>query len=1037
MVVTVASEREPGVNRPLQPVLVPVRLAVVAAHSFRFRPPAAAVRPAIDRPRLLAALAGRFDRRVTMVVAGPGFGKTALLAAAVGENELHPAGLDVWLRCRPDDSDGGELATGLLAALGRQGPPSTDAVVDAVWSRAPDDVAVVLDDAHEIAAGSAGEQLVAELVGTLPRNGHLVVSGRRALSVPTAKLRLSDDVVELREPDLAFDDDELERFASARGVAPDLFAAVRWPAVAELVVVAGHDAATEYLWEEVLAQLDPDVVDAVAALQPLGEIDDELVAAVTGIRQSAAELLGDLPLTERTPDGALRLHALWEPALRRRLDPDDEREALMRGAATLLARGDLRRAFEVSARAGDLEGQRVTVRSAMLKPLARTKLDDLRFLADRLPPGLELEVEAALLQAFLSLGGLETTAIQRFEDAAALARSRGDVEAECVALWRLYQSELWAGDAKRVPDIIGRSAELAEQGAALGEVLVEIESAVELGRLGRRDDALRILNAAEREGRDAVLAQTVDLRDGVLLDLGCPEEVISPGATPADLVGLAAEDSRILPAHALWLRGDVPPEPGFAVGRALATDVAETRVTHQHVALLGILSLVAVHAGEIDAAVELIERGKALVHQIVAGNAANFLRVAEATLAVARHDERRAATLLADALYDVPIDVLPARSYLNVLPLLHLLVPETRPVIDTANLGPALTEVQAMARALTAVRDDGDVGPATALPWWGVNLLRAHVAPPHLAELAVGALAGGATTAETVLDQLPDPRAQLQWVISQHGGPVAELARDRLAALPTRPTSTLHVELLGGPALYRDSIPVTDGTWKRERVRQILCFLLAHPVTTRRELTAALWPDLDEHGAAGNLRTNLTHLQRVLQPDRPRDATPWFVRAEGETLSLCTDGLTTDVERFDALVEEGRRFEDRGVPGTALARYLEAVELYRGDYLVGVDDSWAAYERIRLRSAFVTAATRAGELVLARGEPEQALRLADRVAAVDELAERAHRLRVQCLLAVGDRSAARASGERLLGLLARADLVPERETTRLLSPLGL
>jgi DNA-binding SARP family transcriptional activator len=419
------------------------------------------------------------------------------------------------------------------------------------------------------------------------------------------------------------------------------------------------------------------------------------------------------------------------------------------------------------------------------------------------------------------------------------------------------------------------------------------------------------------------------------------------------------------------------------------------------------------------------------------GYANGFLRVAGATLAVGRHDEPRAAVLLAEALGELPITALPAGPYQNVLPMLHLLVPEARAAIAAADFGPALTTIQAAALALTALRERGDAAASAALPWRQVNLLRAHVAPPHLAELAVGALVDGTGVANAALEQLPDPRRELHWVASTHTGAVGELARERLAALPIRPTNVVHVDLLGGPNLYRHDVLVSDGAWKRERVRQILCFLLAHPVTTRREVTAALWPELDERDAAGNLRTNLTHLQRTLQPDRSREEAPWFVRTSGETLSLCTDGLETDVERFDTLVEEGRRFEDQGVPGSALTRYLDAIDLYRGDYLAGFDDNWVAYERIRLRSSFVTAATRAGELLLARGEPEQALRLADRVAAVDELAERAHRLRVQCLLAMGDRSAARVSGERLLGLLATADLAPDRETVRLLAPLGL
>ena len=1009
----------------------------MAAMSFRFRPPLVATRPPVDRPRLLAALAERFDRRVTTITAGPGFGKTALLVAALDENELHPRGVDVWLQCRRADAEAVELGRGLLGAFGRAGEPTVAAIADAVWSRAPDDVVIVLDDAHEIAPGSSGERLVADLVGALPRNGHLLVSGRRALTMPTARLRLSDDVTELGEADLAFDDEEVERFAASRAVEPELLGAVRWPAVAELVVVAGHDAATEYLWDEVLGQLDPSVVEAVARLQPFGEIDDELAAAVTGTPQPAAELLGDLPLTERTNDGALRLHALWEPTLRRRLDPDARREALRCGAAVLLGRGEVRRAFEASTAADDFDGQRAAVRSAVTKPLLETRLDDLHFLADRLPAAPELDVERVLLRAVLSLGGLEATALERFEEAAELARGRGDNESESLALWRLHQSELWAGNPDHTSSLLARLEQLAVQGNARAQILVEVEAALEVGRIGNRDEALRRLRAIEHRSETDLLAQTANLRAAALLALGCPEEVLPPDVGASDPPpGSRAETGGAL-AHAVWLRGDVSPEVALALGTDAMHDVASSRIIHQQVGLLGVLGHIAAHAGQLATAAELVDRGQSLVQEDGFGRAAVILQVANATLAVARHDEARARSVLEATLSTTPIRTMPFAPYQTVLPMLHLLIPSTRAAIEGSRFGPAFTVVQEAARALTALRERGEPELAAGLPWQRINLLRAHVAPPYLAELAIGALTAGAPLAEPVLDQIPDRRAQLQWVGSVHSGAVAELARERLAAFPIRPAHVLRFDLLGSPTLYRDDVAVTDGAWKRERVRQILGFLLSHPMTTRREMTTSLWPGLDEHDAGGNLRTNLTHLQRVLQPDRPRDEAPWFVRSDGELLSLCTDGLETDVQRFDALIEDGRRYEDRGVPGTALARYLAAIELYRGDYFAGLDDSWVAYERIRLRSSFVTAATRAGELLLARGEPEQALRLADRVAGVDELAERAHRLRVHCLLALGDRSAARTSGQQLLRVLAQADLAPERETTRLLASLGL
>ena len=1004
--------------------------------SSRLGPPVPSSRPYVLRPRLLAPLAGRFDRRLTTVVAGPGFGKTALLTSALAENELQPRGIDVWLQCRPDDADAAELTAGLLSVLSHPGGTTVDAVVDALWSRAPEDVTVVLDDVHLIAPGSSGEQAVIDLLAALPRNGHLLIAGRQPPPLPVARLRLTDEVVELGEAELAFDDDELDRFATERGVPPGLLATVRWPALAELVAVAGREAATEYLWEEVLAQLDPDQLEAITRLALFDSIDDDLIRAVTGSDQSAEALLGNLPLTDRRPDGSLRLHALWSPALRRRLDPATEREVLRLGASYLLERGDLRQAFVASAAAGDLEGQRAAVRSAVVKPLAQTRLGDLRFLADRLPPGPDLEVEAALLLAILSFSGSEVTAIESFEDAAALARSRGDGEAEGVALWRLYQSELWAGRRDRIPALMARSSELADSGVPLAELLVEIESAVEMGRQGRRDEALRMLHACEQPGREAALAQTVDLRLSVVLDLGCPEK-IGPPTFADDVASAVPGDNPRVVALATWLRGDVSPDLAIGIGREMASEIGRLRLTHQQVALSGVVGLIAVHAGDLELAEELVERGRALVDNIQGGHGANFLRVAEASLAVARHDEPRAVGRLEEALADVPMDVLPARSYLNSLPLLHLLIPETRPLIDGASLGPALTTVQEVARALTALREEGDLAGAAALPWRRPNLLRVHVAPPHLAELAVAAVVGGAPEAEAVLGELPDLRGQLRWVAAVHDGPVTEWSHQRLVTLPTRPSHALRVELFGSLRLFRDGVQVVVKDWKRERVRQMLCFLLAHPQTTRGQVVAALWPELDERSASANLRTNLGHLQRVLEPDRAHREAPWFVRSDGEILVLTSEGLESDVARFDALAEEGRTLEERGVPGGALSCYLEAIELYTGDYMAGWDEPWIIYERIRLRSLFVTTATRAGELLLARGEPEHALRTADEVTTIDELAERGHRLRIRALLALGDRSAARTSALRLLSVLAEAGLEPDSDTRRLLKPLGL
>ena len=152
---------------------------------MRQEPPAFR-RASVLRPRLLERLRDRFTARVTVVVAPAGFGKTTLLAQAVAENRLSPRGTEFWLTCIADDVAGSSLAEGLCHGLGVTPPGGLDAAVDKIvettWHHSPDEVALVIDDVHEIAAHSPGADVLTRLAAGLPRNGHLVLSGRQAPS---------------------------------------------------------------------------------------------------------------------------------------------------------------------------------------------------------------------------------------------------------------------------------------------------------------------------------------------------------------------------------------------------------------------------------------------------------------------------------------------------------------------------------------------------------------------------------------------------------------------------------------------------------------------------------------------------------------------------------------------------------------------------------------------------------------------------------------------------------------------------------------
>jgi LuxR family transcriptional regulator, maltose regulon positive regulatory protein len=213
----------------------------------------------VSRARLLAVLDKRWDCRLVTVRAGPGFGKTTLLGAAA-DAAGRPAGArDVWLTCEPADRSAHHVVTGLASAAGLAPDATLEALLEWVWSQAPAPVCFLLDEVHEVPAGTGGAQVLARIVADLPGNGHVVLASREPVPVPTARLAASGQLVRVLEDDLLLDRDELEAFAGARGVPVALLAATGgWPALAELTASAGADLVLDYLWEEVLARVGPE-----------------------------------------------------------------------------------------------------------------------------------------------------------------------------------------------------------------------------------------------------------------------------------------------------------------------------------------------------------------------------------------------------------------------------------------------------------------------------------------------------------------------------------------------------------------------------------------------------------------------------------------------------------------------------------------------------------------------------------------------------------------------------------------------------------
>ena len=179
----------------------------------------------VSRPRLIEQLNAGPNRRLTLVSAPAGFGKTTLVAEWLSGADRPYA----WLSLDEDDNDPVRFLTYLIAALRQVDPNTGQAALAMMQSPQPppphvlltaliNDVAavprpsiLVLDDYQEIHTLSIHQQL-AFLLEHQPPHMHLVITTREDPPLPLSRLRARGQMVDIRQADLRFTEEETADF---------------------------------------------------------------------------------------------------------------------------------------------------------------------------------------------------------------------------------------------------------------------------------------------------------------------------------------------------------------------------------------------------------------------------------------------------------------------------------------------------------------------------------------------------------------------------------------------------------------------------------------------------------------------------------------------------------------------------------------------------------------------------------------------------------------------------------------------------------
>ena len=159
---------------------------------------------------------------------------------------------------------------------------------------------------------------------------------------------------------------------------------------------------------------------------------------------------------------------------------------------------------------------------------------------------------------------------------------------------------------------------------------------------------------------------------------------------------------------------------------------------------------------------------------------------------------------------------------------------------------------------------------------------------------------------------------------------------------PLQPCLCPSVEfvILGSIAVHRDGERVNLGGPKQRALLAML-LLQANDVVSRDRLIEGLWGERTPATASRNIDSYVSRLRGVLGRDRIERVAPGYrVRVEAGEL---------DLDRFETLLEDGRRRAGEGDTRAASAMLREATELWRGTPLADlVYEPFAAAEVARL-----------------------------------------------------------------------------------------
>lgn len=207
----------------------------------------------------------------------------------------------------------------------------------------------------------------------------------------------------------------------------------------------------------------------------------------------------------------------------------------------------------------------------------------------------------------------------------------------------------------------------------------------------------------------------------------------------------------------------------------------------------------------------------------------------------------------------------------------------------------------------------------------------------------------------------------------------------------------LRVQTFGALRVFRADKELSPKVWVSSKAKELLAYFITyrHRYIALERALDAVWPD-DEAPGKTAFHTALYRLRNALNEKGEKSK---YILLEGGEYQLDALAFNLDVDQFEALIRQARQasIEQQEM---LLQR---AIALYHGPYLDDWSCRWVYGERERLQNIFLQALQTLGKIKAEQGNTKAALDLAWEQLKVDPLLESAHRDIMRYLHQLGDR----------------------------------